>query len=1257
MSGITEIIINLIDNVSAELESIASTAESSFNSVENAAESAGTGFDSLEGASRTASEAMDNFNTQSLDEITTSAEDAGISLEQVQEAAAAAGAGIGSIDPSTLEETAKKSGDASNGMDGASESATLLEGAMGAVAAVGIVTFLEDAAASAGNMGDSFTRAAINLGFGADGVEQFKNTYDPAMDQVRDATDRGLGDTVRMFDSLGLAGLDNADIISQSSQVISGAAFNTGNSIDQVTNAYKMSVMTGNLSMRTTKALGVSMETLAAANGMSTEEFKKNFEAADENTRAIMINKGMVDKAAEGNKGYKGSWQGLSDAFGRAIDSISRLAGDFILPILIPAMETATMIVGMLVGAMRSLPGPVQTIIGVFILAAGGVATLIGGWTALSAVVNASKVPFLINTLTIVENTAAKWLSVAASAAYGVVTGILAGEIGLATIATGLATAAQWLLNAAMDANPIGIIVIAIVALIAVLGYLYYNNETVRVAIDALWKGIQDLANWIWNGLIAAWNGLMDILKPVTDALGKLFSALGNKGGEASGGIWEQLTGIFKQLWDIISKVAGVIGSALMPIFNAVAGLVSGALSAGFQTLFGVLSAVFHFIGDLINILTGLVDGSLTAGDALNLIWEMVGRLFNSVFTSIINGIGKFAIELVTKGVAAAQKFVLGLIAYIQTLPIRVWVWLVIMLAKINAWKNQMVALARLAGQQFINGVINFIRTLPAKAWAWFMNTLSKIEAFAGQAWSKAQEVGSNIIKAISDKLTSLPGDMYTWGVNAINSFIDAIINAIPGLRDALNAVSSLFPHSPPKEGPLATIKESNIYNWGKTVGGAIKQGVDEGATGIFDGVSTALPEIPTAAASSSVQAATTEVKTDDNAAATANTTQEMVSQSYNLIKDNVTNSLTTMANTDKKSWQGITNNTKQQLDKMRQNNNTSWNTMKNNTKTHLNNIRKSTSEVTTKMTGAWKSMATSIKSQADSIRTESTSDFGDLKSTISKFYTAISNPKSYFFGSPMAAGSRATPRAGFAGGSGRTLSSFADKIDPDVLGCLSKDCYFGGWDYSNPNISAVKDTVHGYKLGDPGFGLKVANFMNGNMPLYNNMEIFDYIAEKLIGGTHYDFYYNGRYSDSEALARGAFNCWDGAEILIDLANALGIGGSMVSGTWTDAGGTYGHVAAMIGGKIYDTTQRQNRGVWRGASGVSFGGPRPGKWGDNQSTEVSGEITFIHDFRNVPKQVTKEELLEAVKQSPDMERVVDRILIRNRRNTKRKFGA
>ena len=64
-------------------------------------------------------------------------------------------------------------------------------------------------------------------------------------------------------------------------------------------------------------------------------------------------------------------------------------------------------------------------------------------------------------------------------------------------VATGVTTGAQWLLNAAMEANPIGLIIGAVVALAAGAVLLYNNVKPVHDAFDALWGTLKATASFI----------------------------------------------------------------------------------------------------------------------------------------------------------------------------------------------------------------------------------------------------------------------------------------------------------------------------------------------------------------------------------------------------------------------------------------------------------------------------------------------------------------------------------------------------------------------------------------------------------------------------------------------------------------------------------------------------------------------------------------------------------------------------------------
>lgn len=91
--------------------------------------------------------------------------------------------------------------------------------------------------------------------------------------------------------------------------------------------------------------------------------------------------------------------------------------------------------------------------------------------------------------------------STAASVAHGIAMGV----VRVATLAW---TGVQWLLNAALNANPIGLVVIAVAALAAGVILAYKHSETFRQIVQAAWQGIQAAASFAWNS----------ILKPTFDA-------------------------------------------------------------------------------------------------------------------------------------------------------------------------------------------------------------------------------------------------------------------------------------------------------------------------------------------------------------------------------------------------------------------------------------------------------------------------------------------------------------------------------------------------------------------------------------------------------------------------------------------------------------------------------------------------------------------------------------------------------------------
>ena len=105
-------------------------------------------------------------------------------------------------------------------------------------------------------------------------------------------------------------------------------------------------------------------------------------------------------------------------------------------------------------------------------------------------------------------------------------------------------TAAQWLLNIAMDANPIGIVIAVIMALISVVVYCWTKFAGFRAYLLMTWDTIVAFAGIIKDYLIARINELLTGIGKVAIALKKLFTGDFTGAARAFGEGMKNLSGI-----------------------------------------------------------------------------------------------------------------------------------------------------------------------------------------------------------------------------------------------------------------------------------------------------------------------------------------------------------------------------------------------------------------------------------------------------------------------------------------------------------------------------------------------------------------------------------------------------------------------------------------------------------------------------------------------------------------------------------------
>lgn len=157
---------------------------------------------------------------------------------------------------------------------------------------------------------------------------------------------------------------------------------------------------------------------------------------------------------------------------------------------------------------------PFVTIAAQSTAALASITTLITGVKTLSAVMYANAKAFAVSTAAYIKN---KVATLAAAAAQGVV-----------RAATMAWKAAQVVLNVVLSANPIGLVIMAIGALVSAVVYAYNNCESFRKIVDKVWEAIKPLATAIMNGLAKAFEWLVEKCKEAWEWL-KNILGLGNK--------------------------------------------------------------------------------------------------------------------------------------------------------------------------------------------------------------------------------------------------------------------------------------------------------------------------------------------------------------------------------------------------------------------------------------------------------------------------------------------------------------------------------------------------------------------------------------------------------------------------------------------------------------------------------------------------------------------------------------------------------
>lgn len=380
----------------------------------------------------------------------------------------------------------------------------------------------------------------------------------------------------------------------------------------------------------------------------STANTQKRLAAETENAQAA-----LGAKLAPAITVARQAFLELVQGSGSVIDKLGQVA-DRVQPIVAAVATGLGPAVSTVVSSLQSLaaaiPTPVLTGLGIALgTVAAAMLAQVAATTAWAAVTGVAAAATGLFAVTVNAETGAVQRGLLARIAHNVAVAASTAVHVAAAAATGVWTAAQWLLNAALNANPIGLIVIALAALVGGLILAYKNSETFRAIVDKAFAAVkaaaQTLANFVTQTIPAAFQAVKD---KVTSVAATIVSSLAGAWASVKSGVtgaWDAVKSATSSAWEAVKRAVSTGVDAVVAFVRALPGKATSALSALGSSLAGVGRAALSALGTA-------VSGGLDT--VLGTLRGVAGRAASAVgnLGSALVGAGRELMAGLARGVA-----------------------------------------------------------------------------------------------------------------------------------------------------------------------------------------------------------------------------------------------------------------------------------------------------------------------------------------------------------------------------------------------------------------------------------------------------------------------------------------------------------------------------------------------------------------------------------------------------------------------------
>ncbi|MBS9334997.1 tape measure protein [Fructobacillus sp. M1-13] len=319
----------------------------------------------------------------------------------------------------------------------------------------------------------------------------------------------------------------------------------------------------------------------------------------------------------------------------------------------------------------------------------------------------------------------------------------------------GAAKAAMVAFNVATGANPIGAIVLAVVALVGALVWFFTQTKTGQKIwqgfigwLTGAWNGLVEVSKNVWNTITGIFRTAVEVIKPVWSPIAEFFTNLWNGIVDGLKPIIEAIKNLWNSLKDFFPVLLAGIAVAFAPMIAMMTGTI-GAIVIAWNFLVPYFQGIWQAIQMVIIPILGVIVNEI--GMWLSVAWNVITTVFNSIMITI------------------------------QT------IWNIIAIVISTAWNNITTIIS--TAINVVANIIKLVTSIFTGDWSGAMQAISNI---AGAIWNGVTAIFSNSLNAIG----GIVGELGKWILSQLQnawSGLGSIVSSIwNGVKNTIHAAMNI---------------------------------------------------------------------------------------------------------------------------------------------------------------------------------------------------------------------------------------------------------------------------------------------------------------------------------------------------------------------------------------------------------------------------------------------------------------------------------